>query len=118
MKIQGLGHAFLLGPGPSAERRIRHTLAKREQNLADYFTKHHPPARHIQMRPIYLHMDHLTPVNTPDCRGVLILDSGLTESHEYGPGASQVCDSCPARELARQAKVAVSDSLQASSHYR
>ena len=25
-------------------------------NLADYFTKHHPPAHHQQMRPIFLHM--------------------------------------------------------------
>jgi hypothetical protein len=55
----------------------------------------------------------LTSVSTPDCRGVLILDSGLIESHEYGPGTSQLCDICPARELAHQAKVAVSDSLQA-----
>ena len=25
------------------------------ENLADYFTKHHPPAHHKRMRPIYLH---------------------------------------------------------------
>jgi hypothetical protein len=49
---------------------------KGEQNLADYFTKHHPPAHHIQMRPTYLHTDQLTPVSTPDCRGVLILRLG------------------------------------------
>ena len=26
-------------------------------NLGDYFTKHHPPHRHIEMRPIYLHTE-------------------------------------------------------------
>ena len=28
---------------------------KGSENLADYFTKHHPPAHHKRMRPIYLH---------------------------------------------------------------
>jgi hypothetical protein len=45
-------------------------------------------------------------------RFLLILGSGLTESHEHGPGASQVCDRCLARELAHQAKAAVSDSCK------
>jgi hypothetical protein len=30
-----------------------------EDNLADYFTKHHAPAHHIQMRPIYLHTSNM-----------------------------------------------------------
>jgi hypothetical protein len=62
---------------------------KDEQNLADYFTKRHPPAHHIKVRPTYLHTN-LAQVSTPDCRSVLI-DSGLTESHDHGPGTSQVC---------------------------
>jgi hypothetical protein len=43
-----------------------------EYNLADYFTKHHSPAHHIKMRPIYLHVSSLAQATTPDCRGVLI----------------------------------------------
>ena len=27
---------------------------KGSNNLADYFTKHHPPAHHMSMRPLYL----------------------------------------------------------------
>ena len=48
---------------------------KGELNLADYFTKHHPPSHHIKMRPTYIYMDpssNLAQANTPDCRGVLI----------------------------------------------
>ena len=41
-------------------------------NLADYFTKHHPPAHHTKMRPTYLHCTNTTVADTPDCRGVLI----------------------------------------------
>ena len=48
-----------------------------DNNLADYFTKHHPPAHHTRMRPTYLHIHHSsntaqTQADTPDCRGVLI----------------------------------------------
>jgi hypothetical protein len=32
------------------------------QNLADYFTKHHSPARHKRMREIYIHADE-QPIN-------------------------------------------------------
>jgi Reverse transcriptase (RNA-dependent DNA polymerase) len=54
--------------------------AKGKVNLGDYYTKHHPPSHHIQMRPTYLHTDS-TPISTaPECKGVLIRDSGLTES--------------------------------------
>jgi hypothetical protein len=42
-----------------------------EDNLADYFTKHHPPAHHIQMRPIYLHTSQMALATTHGCRGVL-----------------------------------------------
>ena len=44
-------------------------------NKADYFTKHHPPAHHIQVRPTYLHVAQAAAwVGTPtsDCKGVLI----------------------------------------------
>ena len=30
---------------------------KGAQNLADYFTKHHPARYHVEMRPVYLHVD-------------------------------------------------------------
>ena len=30
---------------------------KGAQNLADYFTKHHPARYHVDMRPVYLHVD-------------------------------------------------------------
>ena len=33
-------------------------------NLADYFTKHHAPAHHRQMRPLYLHTEHSRPTTT------------------------------------------------------
>jgi hypothetical protein len=49
------------------------------------------------------------PVSTHDCRGVLILDSGLTESFESGSESSQVCDSCRASRLAHQARLTVCD---------
>jgi hypothetical protein len=42
-----------------------------EDNLADYFTKHHPPAHHLQMRPIYLHTSQMALATTYGCRGVL-----------------------------------------------
>ena len=32
---------------------------KGQNNNADYFTKHHAPAHHKRMRPIYLHMNHI-----------------------------------------------------------
>ena len=48
-------------------------------NLADYFTKHHPPAHHILMRPTYLHTGN-TANTASECKGVLIWDSGLTQS--------------------------------------
>jgi hypothetical protein len=41
-----------------------------EQNLADYFTKHHPTSHHIKMRPISLHTGYHTQVRPPDCRCV------------------------------------------------
>ena len=42
-----------------------------ESNHGDYFTKHHSPTHHANMRPIYLHTGNLAQA-TPDCRGVLI----------------------------------------------
>ena len=45
-------------------------------NLADYFTKHHPPSHHIRMRPTYLHTAHTT--QDTECKGVLIRNSDLS----------------------------------------
>ena len=42
------------------------------ENLADYFTKHHPARYHVQMRPVYLHSKHatnLTLARVSDLRG-------------------------------------------------
>ena len=41
------------------------------ENLADYFTKHHPARYHVQMRPVYLHSSHsnLTLARASDLRG-------------------------------------------------
>jgi hypothetical protein len=80
---------------------------KGERSLADYFTKLHPPSHHIKMRPIYLHTGNLAQVTTPDCRGVLIRDSGLTESFNPGLDCSQLCDSWQASGPSRRASVAV-----------
>jgi hypothetical protein len=53
---------------------------KGSDNLADYFTKHHPPAHHILMRPIYIHTSNLAHTIAPEWKGVLIQDPGLVES--------------------------------------
>ena len=45
-----------------------------KDNKGDYFTKHHPPSHHINMRPIYLQ----TPES--ECEGVLISDPRLNQS--------------------------------------
>ncbi|MGL5935580.1 MAG: hypothetical protein ACRCZI_08145, partial [Cetobacterium sp.] len=42
-----------------------------EDNLADYFTKHHPPSHHQKMRPIYLYEPKISQVSTSECEGVL-----------------------------------------------
>jgi hypothetical protein len=80
---------------------------KGELNLADYFTKHHPPSHHIKMRPIYLHAKnptngiqntgHYAKVSPPDCRGVLILDAGLLEPCEPAPVSSPLSDQLDSR---------------------
>jgi hypothetical protein len=61
---------------------------KGSDNLADYFTKHHPPAHHILMRPIYIHTSNLAHTIAPEWKGVLIRDPGLTES-QYPVSAIQ-----------------------------
>jgi hypothetical protein len=43
-----------------------------KNNLADYFTKHHPPAHHIKMRPTYLHTSNLAHDMDSEWKGVLI----------------------------------------------
>ena len=50
-------------------------------NLADYYTKHHPPSHHIAVRPTYLQTSQLAMQPQPsEGEGVLILDSGLNQS--------------------------------------
>ena len=43
-----------------------------KNNLADYFTKHHPPSHHIEVRPTYLQTAKLARKSEPECEGVLI----------------------------------------------
>jgi hypothetical protein len=50
---------------------------KGSDNLADYFTKHHPPAHHILMKPTYMHMSNLAHTIAPEWKGVLIQDPAL-----------------------------------------
>ena len=67
---------------------------KGEENLADYFTKHHPPSHHRVMRSTYLHPSEGTPTLPQDtkednsimdtsCEGVLMRLSG---SNHYMAG--------------------------------
>ena len=65
-----------------------------ESNHGDYFTKHHSPAHHANMRPIYLHVGNLAHSHTPDSRGVLIPSPGSLVSQE--------CDCWRASALAHQ----------------
>jgi hypothetical protein len=46
-------------------------------NMADYFTKHHPPSHHATMRKIYLHDPRSTTMS--ECEGVLNPNTRLTE---------------------------------------
>jgi hypothetical protein len=50
--------------------------SKGSDNLADYFTKHHPVSHHRAMRPVYLHEANSL---TSSCEGVLIPASGIQE---------------------------------------
>ena len=55
--------------------QLRIQWKKGDTNLADYFTKHHPPTHHIKMRPTYLHISNSCQnqaADSQDCRGVLI----------------------------------------------
>jgi hypothetical protein len=72
-----------------------------ERNLADYFTKHHPPSHHMKMRPVYLQTSNqpVAHVCTSDCRGPV--------SQDLMPDASQWCDRCGASRLARRPRVTV-----------
>ena len=45
---------------------------KGSENLADYFTKHHTPAHHQTMRPIYLQQKRTPDHMTIPCEGVLM----------------------------------------------
>ena len=56
---------------------------KGSTNLADYFTKHHPPSHHKTMRQIYIHDPRIA--TTSECEGVLNPETRLTEQ----PPASQ-----------------------------
>ena len=65
---------------------------KGETNLADYFTKHHPPSHHTSMRKIYLHdkksTDKKSTVKSA-CEGVLNPETRLTE---HPPESQPVSD--------------------------
>jgi len=50
---------------------------KGSKNLADYFMKHHPPAHHKLMRPIYLNTHDQTGPTTPH-EGVLITQPAMS----------------------------------------
>jgi hypothetical protein len=81
-----------------------------ENNHGDYFTKHHSPAHHTKMRPIYLHVGNLAQSHTPDCRGVLIPSPESRTSQSCGglragARASQQCvGSCKRFKLPFQTK--------------
>jgi len=65
---------------------------KGSTNLADYFTKHHPPSHHTTMRKIYLH-DPRIPTKS-ECEGVLNPETRLTEHPpESEPDSEPVSDS-------------------------
>ena len=54
--------------------KIRVYWDKVTNNDADYFTKHHPPIHHRQMRPRYIHTSNLVRTITQTirlCKGVL-----------------------------------------------
>jgi hypothetical protein len=53
--------------------------AQGSDNLADYFTKHHPASHHRAVRPFYLHTANAL---FSSCEGVLITSSGIQELYE------------------------------------
>ena len=53
---------------------------KGQSNLADYFTKHHPPSHHIAMCPTYLYENNNT--KESECEGVLIPHARLSQPRE------------------------------------
>ena len=53
--------------------------SKGSDNLADYFTKHHPASHHRALRPFYLHTANAL---FSSCEGVLITSSGIQELYE------------------------------------
>jgi hypothetical protein len=53
-------------------------------NLADYFTKHHPPSHHMQVRSTYLHVAKFIAQPTAEREGVLI-QSGTQSSPSQAP---------------------------------
>ena len=52
-------------PDQVDQNQLTIAWAPGEDNLADYFTKHHNTTHHIKMRPIYLHTSHLTELVPP-----------------------------------------------------
>ena len=63
-----------------------------ETNLADYFTKHHSPAHHKLMRPVYLHTKPKPTAKQAVCEGVLNLDSPQTACTPVRPPYTQMSD--------------------------
>jgi hypothetical protein len=43
-----------------AQEQLHIFWDKGTHNLADYFTKHHPPIHHIKTRPTYILKNHMT----------------------------------------------------------
>ena len=61
-------------------------------NLADYFTKHHPPSHHMKVRPTYLQVAQLITLLPPECEGVLIHPGLNLKSLSPEPGLSPQSD--------------------------
>jgi hypothetical protein len=76
---------FDIGWGPSA------------QNLGDYFTKHHPPAHHKEIRGMYLHSEH-SPKSIPAAHRKTpqgYVDSALSPSAPVGQQANSAITDTP-----------------------
>ena len=58
-------------------------------NYGDYFTKHHPPSHHKEVRPTYLQVAKTAIQQRPECEGVLIPDRD-SASPEPQSGLSSV----------------------------
>jgi hypothetical protein len=64
------------------QKQFRVHWKRGETNLADYFTKHHPPSHHQAVRPTYLSGERIHKANSAmyECEGVLIWTRDSPES--------------------------------------